>query len=78
MEMCFLRAMRVLGLSKKDLAGILGVAPPTVSRWGNNPPQYVTAYLEERLLRKEAADRLQNVIVQYRKSIEDIGNESAA
>lgn len=36
------------GLSKRELSRVLGLYPSTVTRWGDNPPQYARAYLELR------------------------------
>lgn len=46
-------------LSKADLAKELRVHPGTVSHWGDDPPYYVVAFLEER---KERL-RLQEVLI---------------
>jgi DNA-binding XRE family transcriptional regulator len=45
--------LKVLGMSKADLAKEMGISPETVYRW-KKVPGYVEAYLKLRLLQKTA------------------------
>ncbi len=57
--------LTMAGYTKKDLAADIGKAPESVSRWRDQPPEYVVAYLEvvvendvlkERLRQKDGDD----------------------
>ena len=54
--------LKQLGIKKMDLAKTLGVAPATISRWKQQPPKYVWAYLNERIKIAEAEQRVQLLI----------------
>ena len=56
-----------LKVRKGQLADRLGVSPSSVSRWGNDAPQYAMAYLHERLKRQMAADRLEGLIIRFQE-----------
>ncbi|WP_430430207.1 helix-turn-helix domain-containing protein [Oceanicaulis sp.] len=49
-------ALKELGWSKADLGRKLGKSPDSVSRWGDNPPRYVMAYIELALELKRIKD----------------------
>jgi predicted transcriptional regulator len=34
------------GITKAELARLLGITSNAVSKWGDNPPRYAVAYLE--------------------------------
>ena len=34
------------GITKAELARRLGITANAISKWGNSPPRYATAYLE--------------------------------
>lgn len=42
----FTKLVRMAGLSKIELAEILGLDKGSVYNWGNHPPKYAVAYLE--------------------------------
>lgn len=50
--------------SRAELARRLGLTPTTVSRWGNNPPQYAIAWLESEI-------RFQTLV----RAIKDLGRD---
>lgn len=45
--MTFTERLRAQGLIKRAAAAMLGVTPETLSRWGDDPPRYALAWLEE-------------------------------
>ena len=45
-------------MTKSELAERLGIAPGSISRWGNNPPKYAMAYLELALKVRELANSI--------------------
>ena len=49
-------------MTKSELADAMGVAPATVSRWGEEPPKYVLSYLNERAKVAIAEERVQYVV----------------
>ena len=54
--------LKDLKIKKYELARTMGVAPATVSRWGEHPPKYVWAYLGEMAKVKMAEERVQSVV----------------
>jgi hypothetical protein len=54
--------LKTMKIKKKELAYIMGVAPATVSRWGEHPPKYVWSYLSERAKVAQAEEKVQHVI----------------
>lgn len=51
----FDKALEQLGWRRIDLAGKIGLAPGSISRW-KTPPRYVMAYLESMLIIKRMRD----------------------
>ena len=54
----FSENLKNLRIRKASLARLMGVAPATVSRWGEHPPKYVWAYLNELTRRRQAEMRI--------------------
>jgi len=52
----FIAALRSLGIKKIELARILGVSKYTVTRWGNEPPQYAKEYVYTRYILTEGLE----------------------
>lgn len=42
----FSRKVRLAGITKIELAKLLGVTKGTIYNWKNDPPKYATAYIE--------------------------------
>lgn len=47
-----------LGLKRKELSEVLGIHVDSISRWGNEPPEYVMAYLRLRVYIKTHLEKL--------------------
>ena len=54
--------LKDLHIKKGELAKIMGVAPATVSRWGEQPPKYVWAYLNQRMKVVECEAKVQQIL----------------
>lgn len=61
--------LKSLHIKKGELARHLGVAPATVSRWGEQPPKYVWAYLNERAKVVQAEYRVQRILSSVEESV---------
>lgn len=46
-NLTFSQKLKWLQISKSDLSRSLGMAKNTISRWGDNPAQYVEVYVDE-------------------------------
>lgn len=42
----FKHLLKTAGITKAELSRQLGITADAVSRWGDSPPRYATAYLE--------------------------------
>ena len=65
----FNETLKMLGMKKSELARTLGVAPATISRWKDDPPQYVWAYLNERKKIVAAERRIMDVVISFEELV---------
>ena len=56
--------LKEIGMSKARLGRVLDRAPAVVTRWGEDPPRYVWAYLELALELKRIRDAAQGALDQ--------------
>ena len=59
-------ALKRLGWTKAELGKRLGKSADSVSRWGEDPPRYVWAYLDLALELKRIRDAAQRALDQCR------------
>ena len=62
--------LRHLGLRKRHLAGVLGVCPETVTRWGLKPPEYVWAYLQVRIKLEVIRDEVRREVGVFNERVQ--------